>query len=137
MVAQFDCGAAWWLKSSARDWFHEKVQGCSYFKLGRSNVHGETDPIFVKGIWPYNEENKRKHSETIAILSSIVFEKGLKKGETAYLVVLIEVKPDLQIEVSDSIAKLLDEFKDVIPLKQPKELPLMGELITWLIWFLD
>lgn len=58
------------------------------------------------------------------MLSAIIFEKGLKKGEYDYLTALIEVKPDVQLEVPNNVAKLLVEFKYVMPSKMPKELPL-------------
>ena len=51
---------------------------------------GEKDPRFVKGIHPLDEGSK-KNIGIDALLSAMAFEKGLKKGEPAYLVALIEV----------------------------------------------
>lgn len=56
-------------------------------------------------------------------MSTTTFKKGLKKGETVYLAYLFEVKPDVYIEVPDSFAKWLAEFKDVMLLELPEEFP--------------
>lgn len=40
----------------------------------------------------------------------------------------MEVKPDVQIEVHDDIAKLLNEYKDMMPSELPKELPLRRQI---------
>ena len=40
-----------------------------------------------------------------------------------YLAALIEIKPDVQVEVPDEVAGLLKEFKDVMPPELPKTLP--------------
>lgn len=58
----------------------------------------------------------------------MAFDKGLKRGETAYLAALIEVKLDVQIEVPENVAKLLEEFKNVMPPELPKELPPRREI---------
>ena len=50
-------------------------------------------------------------------------EHGLKKGETNYLAIMIEIKQDNFVEVPDAIAGLLEEFGDVMPLELPKTLP--------------
>lgn len=58
----------------------------------------------------------------------MAFDKRLKRGETVYLAALIEVKPGVQIEVPENIAKLLEEFKNVMPPELPKELPPRREI---------
>lgn len=84
---------------------------------------GEKDKGFLKGINPFDGQDK-KNKETVALLSAISIEKGLKKGEPAYLAALVEVKPDVQIEVHDNVAILLNEYKDVMPPELAKELAL-------------
>ena len=58
------------------------------------------------------------------MVSTMQLEKGLKKNEVTYLVALKEDTVDpmgdpLPVEVK----KVLDEFKDVMPLELPKRLP--------------
>lgn len=67
-----------------------------------------------------------RESEIIAILSFMDFEKGLKESKLVYLAGLVEVNLDMYIEVPDIVAKLVEEFKDVIPSKLLKEFP------TWM-----
>ena len=82
---------------------------------------GESNPGFVKGIRPYGDE--RKNAGIAALISAIAFEKGLKRGEETYLAALVEVMPDVQIEVPDCVANLLKEFKDMMSPELPRELP--------------
>lgn len=58
------------------------------------------------------------------MLFAMAFEKALKKGETTYLAALTEVKPDVHIEVPNNVAKLLEEFEDVMQPDPPKEFSL-------------
>ncbi|XP_075087766.1 uncharacterized protein LOC142169758 [Nicotiana tabacum] len=87
---------------------------------------GESSPDFVKGIMPYEVNNE--NAGIAALISAIAFEKGLKRGEETYLVSLVEVKPDVHIEVPDCVANLLKEFKDVMPPELPRELPQRREI---------
>lgn len=48
---------------------------------------GEKDARFVKRINPFDGQDK-KNKETVALLSAINFEKGLKRGEPVYFVAL-------------------------------------------------
>ena len=57
------------------------------------------------------------------IVSAMQVEHGLKKGEMTYLAAMIDVKQDKFVEVSDVVARLLEEFIDVMPPKLPKALP--------------
>ncbi|KAH0761429.1 hypothetical protein KY290_017502 [Solanum tuberosum] len=88
---------------------------------------GEKDSGFIKGIRPF-AKGTNKTAGLAALLSATAFEKGLKKGECAYLATLIEVKLDVQVEVLYDVAKLLMEFKGVMPLELPRELPLRREI---------
>lgn len=89
--------------------------------LDRLMFMGESNPGFVKGIRPYGDE--RKNAGIAALISAIAFEKGLKRGEETYLAALVEVMPDVQIEVPDCVANLLKEFKDMMSPELPRELP--------------
>ncbi|XP_070054201.1 uncharacterized protein [Nicotiana tomentosiformis] len=67
--------------------------------------------------------DERKNIGIATLISVIEFEKGLKRGEETYLAALVTVKPDMPIEVPNCVADLLKEFKDVLPLEFPMELP--------------
>lgn len=47
----------------------------------------------------------------------------MRKGECTYLAALIEIKPDVVVEVPDAVADILSEFCDVMPPELPKKLP--------------
>ena len=52
------------------------------------------------------------------------FKSGITKGETTMIATLVEIKPDQVVEVSDLVAEVWDEFRDVMPTKLPKVLSL-------------
>ena len=62
------------------------------------------------------------------MLSAMQLEKGLKKNEVTYLAALKEdsINP-MGDPMPAEVKKALDEFKDVMPLKLPKKLPLRRE----------
>ena len=47
----------------------------------------------------------------------------MKKGQQAFVAVLVEMKPDVVVEVPDSVAEVLEEFADMMPPELLKELP--------------
>ena len=55
--------------------------------------------------------------------SASQFKSGVKKGETTMIAALVEIKPDHVVDVPDSVAEVLDEFRDVMPAELPKVLP--------------
>ncbi|WMV38266.1 hypothetical protein MTR67_031651 [Solanum verrucosum] len=57
------------------------------------------------------------------MLSAIVVDKGLGKGETIFLVALVMIKPDVKVEVPDCVAKVLKQFLDLMPPKVPMKMP--------------
>lgn len=57
------------------------------------------------------------------VVSAIQVKHGLPKVQSTYLVVLLEVKLDILVEVPNEITDMLKEFGDMIPSKLPKELP--------------
>ena len=57
------------------------------------------------------------------MLSAIQLKKGLKKGQETYVAALIEIKGGQSVEVLDLVVKILKEFKDVMLVELPKELP--------------
>lgn len=89
--------------------------------LGGLMITDEKMSGFVSTIYPNLEkkEGKRKAS----LLSAVQLESGLKRGEETYLCALIEIKPGVAQEVPDTVAKVLDDFKDVMPPELPKTLP--------------
>ena len=58
------------------------------------------------------------------MLSAMQFEKGLKRNEVTYLAALKEDSIDpMGDPMPMEVKRVLDEFKDVMPLKLPKKLP--------------
>ncbi|XP_047259832.1 uncharacterized protein LOC124892638, partial [Capsicum annuum] len=57
------------------------------------------------------------------IISAISVEKGLKKGANNFLAAMIEVKPNVKVDLPDSVADLLRQYADVMPPEFLKELP--------------
>uniref|UniRef100_A0A803N8G9 Uncharacterized protein n=1 Tax=Chenopodium quinoa TaxID=63459 RepID=A0A803N8G9_CHEQI len=55
--------------------------------------------------------NNRDFCYTIQVRSAVA------KGEPTFLVVIVEISPDKNVEVPDKVAGFLDEFKDVMPSK--------------------
>ncbi|OIT29089.1 hypothetical protein A4A49_55045 [Nicotiana attenuata] len=65
----------------------------------------ETTPSFVKVVHPYGkEETQRKAS----LVSAMMVEKGLKRGDDTFLAAMVEVKPDVKVDVPDCIWKKID-----------------------------
>ncbi|XP_070057433.1 uncharacterized protein [Nicotiana tomentosiformis] len=60
--------------------------------------------------------------------TNLDFVKSLKRSEETYLAALVEVKPDVRIEVLDCVADLLKEFKDMMPPELPREFSPMREI---------
>ncbi|KAH7836343.1 hypothetical protein Vadar_000105 [Vaccinium darrowii] len=88
--------------------------------LGGILIADEKQPYFV----PRHSKDKRIREGTGGWLSGIQEQKGLRKGEATYLAALVEIKPDVLVEVPDEVAGLLKEFSDVMPLELLKSLPL-------------
>lgn len=57
------------------------------------------------------------------MVSAMQPKTGLKRGEVTFLVALVEIKPDVFQEVPDVVAKLLDEYADIMPPELPRKLP--------------
>jgi hypothetical protein len=65
-----------------------------------------------------NRFNKNK-----GLLSAIQLKDGLRRGNMTYLAVLVKINSNECQEVPDAVAKVLDEYADIMPPKLPKELP--------------
>ncbi|KAG6482740.1 hypothetical protein ZIOFF_059378 [Zingiber officinale] len=57
------------------------------------------------------------------IIYAISLEKCLRRGETTYLVALIDAKPDQNVELPIGVQDILSKFEDVMPSELPKCLP--------------
>ncbi|XP_070032451.1 uncharacterized protein [Nicotiana tomentosiformis] len=80
----------------------------------------EMAPSFVKVIHPYGkEETQQKDS----LVSAMMVEKGLKRGDETFLALMVEVKTDVQVEVPNCVAPILSDFADMMPPKLPRNLP--------------
>ncbi|KAF3615589.1 hypothetical protein FXO38_35032 [Capsicum annuum] len=99
--------------------FFRKFCFVPFSHLDEVMIGNEANPSFIKASYPYGESKKVKNKGPI--ISAILVEKGLKKGAETFLVAMIEVKPDVMIDVHDCFADLLRQYVDVIPPKLPKE----------------
>ncbi|PHT36847.1 hypothetical protein CQW23_24547 [Capsicum baccatum] len=84
-------------------------------------IEDEANPSFIKASNSYGEVKKGKSKGPI--ISAISIEKGLKKGAETFLTAMIEVIPDVKVEVLDCVANLLKQYADMMPPELPKELP--------------
>lgn len=57
------------------------------------------------------------------LLSSISTDKGLKKSDETIIVALVELKPDVTVEVPNYVVELLKQFADVMPPELLNTLP--------------
>ena len=78
----------------------------------------EKQPCFM----PTVKENEEKRGKA-EMVSTLQLKKGLKWGQETYLVALVEIYEGHNAEVPDSVARILKEFKDIMPSYLPKELP--------------
>ena len=61
---------------------------------------------FLKGVHPFGDINKvAKKKDKGMLLSAMSIDKWLKKGEDTILDALVEVKPDVKMEVPDYVAE--------------------------------
>ncbi|CAL5371561.1 unnamed protein product [Camellia sinensis] len=89
--------------------------------LGGILISDEDKPCFVAGCSKSDKgKSTKRKTET---LSAIQVHNGLKKGAETYLAALVEIKPDLLVEVPDEVVEVLREFEDVMPPELPKSLP--------------
>ena len=78
----------------------------------------EKQPCFVHAV----NEIGEKHGKAKMVLA-LQLKKGLKRGQETYLAALVEIHEGHNVEVSDSVAGILNEFRDIMPSKFPKDLP--------------
>ena len=76
-------------------------------------------PCFVQAI----QEGGGKKDQQSELLSVIQLKKALKQGLETYVAAWVEIKEGQEMEVPDSVARLLHEFADVMSAALPKELP--------------
>lgn len=96
-----------------------KVALMPYF--GGLLISDKDRPCFVLGCGkPDKGKGMKRKTET---LSTIQVHNGLKKGAETYITALVEIKPDVMMELPDEVAAVLKEFEDVMPPELPKSLP--------------
>lgn len=89
--------------------------------LGGLLILDEDKPCFVLGQGrPDKGKGMMRKTE---MLLAIQVRNGLKKGVGTYFTALVEIKPNVMMEVLDEVVVMLKEFADVMPLKLPKSLP--------------
>ncbi|XP_075111336.1 uncharacterized protein LOC142181743 [Nicotiana tabacum] len=67
-------------------------------------IMNETAPGFVKIVHPYGKEETQWRA---SLVSAMTVEKGLKRGDDTFLPAMVEVKPDVKVEVMDCVAPIL------------------------------
>ncbi|GAV69881.1 gag-asp_proteas domain-containing protein [Cephalotus follicularis] len=85
-------------------------------------IMNENIPCFVVGhnVAAGKPQRGKCKAET---LSAMQLAKGLKKGQMTYLASLVEVKYEEEVMAPTEVVKLLEEFKDIMPLELPDGLP--------------
>ena len=86
--------------------------------LGGLMILEEKQPCFVPAV----KGKAEKHGKA-KMVSALQLKKGLKRGQETYLAALVEIHEGHDAEVPDSVARILKEFKDIMPSELPKELP--------------
>ncbi|XP_015084310.1 uncharacterized protein LOC107027747 [Solanum pennellii] len=104
--------------------FLRKFQFVPFPHLDGVMVMNGSNAGFLKGVHPFGNINKvAKKKDKGMLLSAMSIDKGLKKGEDTILAALVEIKPDVKIEVPDCVGELLKQYADVMPPELPKKLP--------------
>lgn len=104
--------------------FLRKYQFVPFPHLDGVMVMSGSDAGFLKGVHPFGKINKvAKKKDKEMLLSAMSIDKGLKKGDKTILAALVEIKPDVKMEVPDCITELLKQYADVMPPELPKKLP--------------
>ncbi|XP_015084245.1 uncharacterized protein LOC107027655 [Solanum pennellii] len=110
--------------------FLRKFQFVPVPHLDGMMVINEKNTQFLKGVHPFVKVSKvAKKKDKGILLFAILINKGLKKGDETILAVLIELKPDVTVEVPDCVVELLKQYSDVILPELPNKLPLRRDII--------
>ena len=78
----------------------------------------EKQPCFVNAV----KGEGKKHGKAKMVMA-LQLKKELKQGQETYLATLVEIHEGHNAEVPDLVAGILKEFRDMMPLELPKELP--------------
>uniref|UniRef100_A0A803N1U0 Uncharacterized protein n=1 Tax=Chenopodium quinoa TaxID=63459 RepID=A0A803N1U0_CHEQI len=105
--------------------FIHKAKASVMPHLGRMLIGDEDGPCFVKGVPSPSHPNRVRHDfkHNLEFCSDLQVRSAVAKGQPTFLAALVEISPDKSVEVPDEVAGVLDEFKDVMPLELPKNLP--------------
>ncbi|XP_069144486.1 uncharacterized protein [Solanum lycopersicum] len=104
--------------------FLRKFQFVPFPHLDGVMVTNGTNAGFLKGVHPFGNIHKvAKKKYKGMLLSSMAMDKGLKKGEDTIFAALVEVKPDVKMEVPDCVGELLKQYADVIQPVLQRKLP--------------
>ncbi|KAH0781034.1 hypothetical protein KY290_000632 [Solanum tuberosum] len=104
--------------------FLRKFQFVPFPHLDGMMIMSEGNVGFVKGVYAFRKVNKiAKKKDKGMLMSAMSIDTGLKKGDATILAALVELKPDVTVEVPDCVAELLKQYDDVMPPELPKKLP--------------
>lgn len=80
----------------------------------------------MKGIYPFGWVGKVDKKKAL-LLSAMLVDNGLWKGDEIFLVLFVELKPNVMVEVPDCMAEASMQFDYVMSSKLTKKLSL-GEI---------
>ena len=104
--------------------FLRKFQFVPFPHLDGVMVMNGSNVGFLKRVHPFGNINKvPKNKDKGMFLCAMSINKGLKKGDDNILGALVEMKPDVKMEVPDCVDELLKQYADVMPPELPKNLP--------------
>ena len=86
--------------------------------LGGLMILEGKQPCFVPAV-----KGKAEKHDKAEKVSTLQLKKGLKRGQETYLAALVEIHEGHDVEVLDSVAGILKDFRDIMPSELPKELP--------------
>jgi hypothetical protein len=88
--------------------------------LGGILICDDKSPSFVSSIFVDQSDRVNKNK---GLLSAMQLKDGLRQGDMTYLAILVEIKLNVCQNVPDAVAKVLDEYADIMLPELPKELP--------------
>ena len=114
-----------------------KFQFVPFPHLDGVMVMNGSNARFLKGVHPFGNINKvAKKKDKGMLLSAMSIDKGMKKGDETILAALVEIKPDVKIEVPDCVGECLNSMLMLCLLNCQRNYHLGGTLIIRLSCYL-
>ena len=77
---------------------------------------------------PEKKSDKGKSKMVMNLISHSQIERSLNEGLTCYALVAREAEPEAEMQISEHIKLMLEEFSEVLPKDLSGELPLMRDI---------